>query len=168
MAKKSLKIRTKLTLATTLILQLIQDRPPKRIVEKPRTAGLCGRTGGACDVGPLSCTEIEPGILPETAPQTGLKNARHWPSKRCCVQMLLRGQTWHTGQTAASRWWLQKGHIFVALRLVYIFPPQILRRFPRSFEGGSGHLPGRMRLAGRRACLFYKKSFCRLQQPLCQ
>ena len=26
---------------------------------KPRTAGLCGRTAGACDCGPLSCTKIE-------------------------------------------------------------------------------------------------------------
>ena len=26
---------------------------------KPRTAGLCGRTAGACDCGPLSCAKIE-------------------------------------------------------------------------------------------------------------
>ena len=28
-------------------------------LEKPRTAGLCGRAAGACDCGPLSCTKIE-------------------------------------------------------------------------------------------------------------
>ena len=27
--------------------------------KKPRTAGLCGRTAGACDCGPLSCSTIE-------------------------------------------------------------------------------------------------------------
>ena len=28
-------------------------------LEKPRTAGLCGRAAGACDCGPLSCAKIE-------------------------------------------------------------------------------------------------------------
>ena len=31
---------------------------------KPRTAGLCGRTAGACDCGPLSCYIFERGYLP--------------------------------------------------------------------------------------------------------
>ena len=33
-------------------------------LEKPRTAGLCGRAAGACDCGPLSCAKIErPSLL---------------------------------------------------------------------------------------------------------
>ena len=35
---------------------------------KPRTAGLCGRTAGACDCGPLSCAKIErPSPLEKTS-----------------------------------------------------------------------------------------------------
>ena len=39
---------------------------------KPRTAGLCGRTAGACDCGPLSCAKIE---RPSPSNKSGLKSS---------------------------------------------------------------------------------------------
>ncbi len=56
--------------------------------KKPRTAGLCGRTAGACDCGPLSCSTIErvnKGRKPRNRAWSGGKNTlpkAHFPSSK--------------------------------------------------------------------------------------
>ena len=71
--------------------------------KKPRTAGLCGRTAGACDCGPLSCAKIERVNKGRKPPKRGMAG-RENPSPKARFPIVGAGCTgpFHTSPTNAA------------------------------------------------------------------